>query len=294
MAMSESRRKKLQMLLRSVAKGGLTTGDALQVRSAGVAVPARREPLALAEACPGGEQTVALAAGRASCWLVRRELVEVAPTGCDGARQLGPVLRGARQKFDELAASAALCHAAAARCEDLLFMDTETCGLAGASIFLVGTMFYRDGEPVFEQYLARDYAEEPAILAAFAAKLAGASVLVTFNGKAFDMNMIRDRCAFHRVILPGVEPPHLDLLHESRRRWRGQVPNCRLQTLESLLCGRQRVGDIPGAEIPQAYHDFVRTADARQMRDILHHNLLDLLTLAELLCAILTGCDRLG
>jgi uncharacterized protein YprB with RNaseH-like and TPR domain len=77
---------------------------------------------------------------------------------------------------------------------------------------------------------------------------------------------------------------------ESRRRWRADVPNCRLQTLERALCGRQRVGDIPDWQIPGAYHRFVATGDARQMGDVLHHNPLDLLTMAQLVVAILTGC----
>ncbi|HUS47402.1 MAG TPA: ribonuclease H-like domain-containing protein, partial [Phycisphaerae bacterium] len=69
------------------------------------------------------------------------------------------------------------------------------------------------------------------------------------------------------------------------------VPNCRLKTLESLLCGRYRPGDIPGSAIPDAYHGFVETGDARAIRDIVHHNMLDMLTMAQLLCVLLTGCE---
>jgi uncharacterized protein YprB with RNaseH-like and TPR domain len=114
-------------------------------------------------------------------------------------------------------------------------------------------------------------------------------VLVTFNGKSFDMNMLRQRSAFHGVEMPGRLAHHLDLLHESRKRWRSSVPNCRLQTLEQYLCGRRRVGDIPGAMIGEAYHSFVRSGDARPIGAIVHHNLLDLLTMGELVCHLLTG-----
>ena len=103
--------------------------------------------------------------------------------------------------------------------------------------------------------------------------------------------MIRDRCAFHRLEIDDARVPHLDLLYESRRRWKGKLPNCRLQTLETHLCGRRRYGDIPGWAIPDAYHRFVDTGDARQVRDILHHNLLDLLTMAQVLTIVLTGED---
>jgi uncharacterized protein YprB with RNaseH-like and TPR domain len=200
------------------------------------------------------------------------------------------VLRGAGQRLDELEASVGLCHAANSRPEDLLFMDIETCGLAGTAIFLVGTMFFDGLDLVFEQHLARDYSEEPAILRAFASRCSQAGLLVTFNGKAFDMTQIRERCVFHRIdALAERRLPHLDLLQESRKRWRRRLPNCRLQTLERYFCRRRREGDIPGWAIPEAYHRFVGSGDARQMRDIVHHNMLDLLTMAELLCAALTG-----
>jgi uncharacterized protein YprB with RNaseH-like and TPR domain len=83
---------------------------------------------------------------------------------------------------------------------------------------------------------------------------------------------------------------HCDLLHHARRRWRERLPNCKLQTLEQAICGRRRRGDIPGRAIPLAYHEFVRTGDAWQMRNVLHHNALDLVTLLQLSICV-AGCD---
>ncbi len=295
--MSESRRKKLAMLSRSLAERDFASAARLLARhghsavNRGPGAGGRAEPLTLAAACGGRSSAAAYNGQRLSYHLVSRKLSQLGADCLPVARRYAAVMRGAGQRFEELSASAALCHAASARPEDPLFADIETCGLAGSSIFLVGTMAYRDGELVFRQYLARDYAEEAAILAAFTRRYARCPLLVTFNGKAFDMTMIRERAAFHRVAMPRSEPPHLDLLHEARRMWRGRVPNCRLLTLEQCLCQRSRIGDIPGWAIPDAYHRFVDTGDARQLADILHHNLLDLLTMAELLCALLTGAD---
>jgi hypothetical protein len=75
---------------------------------------------------------------------------------------------------------------------------------------------------------------------------------------------------------------HCDLLHHARRRWKHQLPNCKLQTLERVVCRRHRKQDIPGREIPNAYHDFVRSGDAWLIRSVLHHNALDLITLLQL------------
>jgi uncharacterized protein YprB with RNaseH-like and TPR domain len=60
------------------------------------------------------------------------------------------------------------------------------------------------------------------------------------------------------------------------------LPNFRLQTLERYICGRQRNGDIPGHEIPAAYHDYVRGGNLAAVEAILHHNALDLVTLLQM------------
>ena len=81
-------------------------------------------------------------------------------------------------------------------------------------------------------------------------------------------------------------PRHLDLLHPARRRWRGDLPDCRLQTLESRICRRRRVGDVPGEEVPGLYHDFVRNGDAARLVPVFHHNLLDVTTMSDILHAL--------
>lgn len=170
--------------------------------------------------------------------------------------------------------------------QDACFLDIETTGLGTALVFLIGTLAWRGGRLVCRQLLARTYAEEASILAAFADEARSARLLVTFNGKAFDVPSLRARAAAAGVVLPDV-PLHFDLLHAARRRYRGVAPDCRLQTLERLVCCRHRTDDIAGADIGRAYHHFVRTADARELALIVEHNRLDLLTLAELMARLL-------
>ncbi len=282
MALPESRRRKLQSLLRSLAGTGRRRAAANTTWPGGLQASGR--VAVLEDVAAGSEQSNS--AG--TFWRIRRRLAEVCPDDTSLQRHYSAVLRGARQRFDELAASPGLCRAANGTPEDPLFLDIESCGLAGSCVFLVGLMSFRDGELTFEQLLARHYGEEPAVLAALAQRLGQAGLLVTFNGKAFDMTCLRERAAFHGVALPA-EPTHLDILHEARRRWRGLLPDCRLVTLERWLCRRHRLGDIPGSEVPDAYHRFVTSADARALGAVLHHNLLDLLTMGQLLCLLLTG-----
>ena len=167
-------------------------------------------------------------------------------------------------------------------------MDLETAGLHGRPVFLIGLTRYDGNDLVISQLFARDYAEEKAILDRTAAMIAEAGMLVTFNGKAFDVPFLRDRMIYHRL-RPAEGRAHFDLLHHSRRRWRDRLPNCRLQTLEQHLCRRLRSGDIPGNLIPERYHDYVRSRNPRLVAPVFYHNRLDLLCLAELLAAVVAG-----
>jgi hypothetical protein len=175
-----------------------------------------------------------------------------------------------------------ICRKPPARPERLLFLDLETAGLSSAPLFLIGMLIWTPEGAVVRQYLARDYSEERAALELYMREAQERDVIVSFNGKSFDVPFVRVRATTNAVEY--FEPPwHLDMLHVSRRAWKGQFKNYKLQTLEHRVCGRRRTGDIPGAEIPAAYHAFVRTGNAAEMSLIIKHNRLDLLTLAELL-----------
>lgn len=169
---------------------------------------------------------------------------------------------------------------------DIGYLDIETCGFSGTPVFLVGVLQVDEDEVRIRQYFARDYAEEGPMLQGLWDELQRFRALVTFNGKTFDYPFISERALFHRVRICE-DCYHFDLLHEARRRYRGTLPDCKLQTLERYLCRRPRYGDIPGDQIPAAYHHFVQTGDAHQMQDVLHHNALDLLTMAEVILFML-------
>jgi uncharacterized protein YprB with RNaseH-like and TPR domain len=171
-------------------------------------------------------------------------------------------------------------------------------------VFLIGLVHEGESGPQLTQLLARDYSEERAVLASLWEIMATQRVLVTFNGKSFDWPMIRDRSTLHRMDQQELAPRrprtatsnlvHFDLLHHARRRFSAELPDCRLTTLERSICGRRRIGDIPGGDIPTAYHDFVRSGETHQMSAILHHNSMDLVTLLELALRITMGCTAAG
>lgn len=170
--------------------------------------------------------------------------------------------------------------------EGVVFFDTETTGLNNEPLFLVGMLCHDAGGAYIRQLLARDYAEEAAVLGEARRLLAQAEVIVSYNGITFDVPYLRNRLLYHRMGKLEL-PEHLDLLPVARRKLGRSLGNCRLQTLERHLCGRERCNDIGGAQIPQAYHDFVAEGDAGQLRRIIEHNSFDVITLAEITAHLL-------
>jgi len=138
---------------------------------------------------------------------------------------------------------------------------------------------------VLRQYFARHYGEEAVLLRALAEAARGFEFLVTFNGKSYDAPFLRGRAHVHgeRIELP---PRHLDLLHPARRRWKHRLRDCRLQTLEYYVCRRRRAGDVPSDEVPGLYHDFVRHGDPYRLIPVFHHNMLDVITMGDVLAAL--------
>jgi len=174
---------------------------------------------------------------------------------------------------------------------EALFLDTETTGLAGGTgtvAFLIGLGWFEGDAFVTRQLFARDYGEERATLLGLRALVEGKRFLVSFNGKAFDANLLAARFIMNRMPDPLAGLPHLDLLHPARRLLRHRMSDRRLGALEAALLGFERNGDVPGSEIPGRYFDWLRRRDGRLIADVFEHNRLDILSLAAL-AAHLTG-----
>ena len=163
------------------------------------------------------------------------------------------------------------------------FLDTETTGLAGGCgtyAFLIGVgRITREGFRV-RQFLMREYVEEGSLLAALESHLADFDVLITYNGKTYDQPLLETRYRMAWRKPPFARLHHLDLLHGARRLWKLRMESCRLIQLEQQILGFEREGDLPGELIPHVYFDYLRTREAQHLVPILHHNAIDILTLA--------------
>ena len=190
------------------------------------------------------------------------------------------------------------------------FIDTETTGLGGGAgiyAFMVGVGTFEadraaDGDWAFvvRQFFMRNPAEEGALLVALADLLGRYTMTVTFNGRAFDLPLLRTRFRynawapdldFEAAALLNEDRPHLDLLMPARRLWRRRLQSCRLINLEQHILGLTRSGDdVPGHLIPQIYVDYMRTGNAADINRVFYHNHEDIVTmvgLAEALTRVL-------
>ena len=167
----------------------------------------------------------------------------------------------------------------------MLFVDTETTGLAGVAQtvpFLIGMAWFEGSSLVVQQLLAPELGDEKGILWLLSERIAQAQGLVTFNGKSFDWPLLRARFVKHRVKV-NVGLPHLDLLHCARRVFKARLSSTRLIDIEREIFGLVRRGDVPGWAIPGIYFDYLEEGDAAPLYGVVEHNANDLIALAALL-----------
>jgi uncharacterized protein len=171
--------------------------------------------------------------------------------------------------------------------ESLVFLDTETSGLAGGTgtfAFLVGVGRFTPEGFHLSQFFMRDPFEEPALLLALEEFLAPSKTIVSFNGKAFDVPLLQTRYTMQGWKSPLSDLSQVDLLHLARRLWRDRLPSRTLANIEVQILHASRTDEeIPGWMIPQMYFDYLRDGDARPLQRVFYHNAMDVVSLAALL-----------
>ncbi|HKU42661.1 MAG TPA: ribonuclease H-like domain-containing protein, partial [Polyangiales bacterium] len=167
----------------------------------------------------------------------------------------------------------------------MLFLDTETTGLSGGTgtvAFLVGLAQFDEGTLKLTQLLVPNLGGELPMLVELAARLEAASCILTYNGKSFDWPLLRTRYVLHRLPVPPL-PPHVDLLHATRRIWKPRLGSLRLTDIERQILHFFRDDDVDGAEIPSRYFAFLRDGASERLVPVLEHNQNDLIALPAML-----------
>ncbi|MBN1897148.1 MAG: ribonuclease H-like domain-containing protein [Spirochaetes bacterium] len=165
--------------------------------------------------------------------------------------------------------------------ENFLFVDIETLGLFSRPVILIGLAFIKNSKFNIIQYFIRDIQEEPSALKAFLSHVKNDTILVTYNGRAFDIPYIKERLTYYgiRAELGYV---HYDMLPFSRRIWKGRFPDCSLTTIEKFYFKTIRTDDVPSGMVPDFYDTYLRTGNIGPLVPIIQHNSFDLFTLGRI------------
>ena len=178
-----------------------------------------------------------------------------------------------------------------------LFIDAETTGLAGGTgtvAFLVGIGYFTEDAFRLEQCFMRDYDDEEPMLEYLGKRFREYDAVVTYNGKSFDVPLIRTRFIQNRIPFPLDDAVHLDLVHAARRFWRRRLQDCSLGNIERAVLGVERHGDVPGYEIPERWFDYLHSRDARPLEGVFYHHRMDILSLAALTAWVARCVDAEG
>jgi uncharacterized protein YprB with RNaseH-like and TPR domain len=171
------------------------------------------------------------------------------------------------------------------RWQDVLFLDTETTGLSGGTgtyIFLIGVAHFAGKELVLRQHMLLDLGAEREFIEGLKKEIEPFRACASYNGKAFDLPIIRTRFVMAIRSEVTVDDSHLDLLHPARRLWRDRFGSTTLRQLEESVLDDGRTADIPGWLIPDAYFHYLRKRDPAIIAPVLEHNARDVISLVRI------------
>lgn len=178
-------------------------------------------------------------------------------------------------------------------------IDTETTGLLDrpeAVPFLVGVGHFERRQFVVEQLFMEDFESEPAMLRALALCMRPFRAILTYNGKTFDLPLLRRRFAIHRLPTGIWRRAHWDVLRTVRKVWRtGQsrareqaagIRSCSLTDIEQDVLGFRRKRTIESNRIPEVYHDYLGGRRAERLAAVFDHNAQDIFSTAAIALAL--------
>lgn len=183
-------------------------------------------------------------------------------------------------------------------------LDIETTGLdPSRNKFILGGLFdIQSG--TMHQFFAESRSEEKQALEKFYELISDFDMVITYNGKHFDMPFIARRMKVHgtgtdsglalgTIDAAALLPYNLDLYlvvngHSPIKKF---VPNLKQKTVENYMgLWQSRDDEISGAESVELYNKYEKSGDPELESKILLHNSDDVLQLTRLI-KVLSKCD---
>jgi hypothetical protein len=167
-------------------------------------------------------------------------------------------------------------------------LDIETTGLnpQNSNFILGGLLIYNNNGVTVKQYFAESVKEEKQTLIAFLEDVKELDIIITYNGKHFDIKYLKMRMQELEILNDYQFPYNFDLYlminaHSSLRKL---LPNLKQKTVESFMgLWSSRKDEISGAESVELYRHYLSTSNSNLREIIMLHNSDDVLQLSQLL-----------
>lgn len=166
----------------------------------------------------------------------------------------------------------------------MVFFDIETLGLNPQfyPVILIGMSYEKFGKYIVEQFFAEDILEEESILSQFMQRINPSDILVTYNGKNFDVPYINKRMERYGLDF-SLNQEHLDVIcHVRPNKKRLGLESCSLKNVEKYL-NLNREDTIDGAESIKLYNRYVKSREESIKQKIMLHNFEDVYNLPGIL-----------
>jgi len=146
------------------------------------------------------------------------------------------------------------------------YLDIETTGLGSPGDYITTIALYDGGS--IRHYVRGDNLDE------FAEEIDRYRVLVTYNGKTFDVPFIRNTLGLR------MGQAHIDLRYVlAGLGYRGGLKGCERQ----LGLGREDLADVDGYFAVLLWRDYLKSGNERALETLLAYNILDVLNLETLM-----------
>ncbi len=174
--------------------------------------------------------------------------------------------------------------------EDFLFFDIETTGLSAdiSSLYLIGCLYYKNGEFYMKQWFADSYDCEKEMIDAFFEEVREHKVLLHYNGNGFDIPYLEKKIAALGLDYSFDLIDSIDL-YKAIRPYKKilKLPNLKQKTMEEYLL-LHREDEYSGKELINVYGDYMkkhfkREDNKKELSLLLLHNAEDLKGMVALL-----------
>lgn len=175
---------------------------------------------------------------------------------------------------------------------EIAVFDIETTGLYPKrdSLILSGILRLRTGgKATATQYFSDRSGDEPEVIRATVRDLAECDLIVTYNGRSFDLPFLRTRAARYGIDTGALNMADLDLYmvlhyHSDLKAAIGSLAQKNVERFMGLDTGRK--DEISGYDSVRLYQRYMTNHDPELEAKILLHNHDDILQLGKLLPVI--------